>query len=316
MSTTPNQPGSSVVNYCQNCGKPLAAADVRTVGGMIYCEPCLAQRLGIPHPANQPMPGAPIGALPSGAPVYPPVRNSPVIAALLGFIPGVGAMYNGQVAKGLVHVVIFVALISAADHFGPFGILIAAWVFYQVFDAYQTAYALQRGLPLPDPLGLNQIAAKFGFPHAQAPYVPPAAPPYPGYTPPGYTPPGYPPSGYPPPPAAGYQPPSYPPAPEYGAPPVAPVVPVSLAVQPVDYVPPPPPPVDFNPGSAGLMDEPTHRSLPMGAIVLVALGVFFLLGTAGVLSTHWLSRGWPLILIALGIYIFIRNSNRSSGGPQ
>jgi TM2 domain-containing membrane protein YozV len=305
MSTVPNQPNqpeSAVTNYCQNCGKPLTAPEVRTVGGMIYCEPCLAQRLGIPHPAGQTVPGQPPVA---GAP-YVPVRNSPVLAALLGTIPGVGAMYNGQVAKGLLHVVIFVALVSATDHFGPFGLLVAGWVFYQVFDAYQTAHALQRGLPPPDPLGLNQIAARFGFPGAaglpsqQPPYaaappvdpyapvppVPPVAPeqPYP-YVPPSYVPPGFGQAGYPPPP--GFVPPSYPPQPGYVPPPVA----------------------DFAPGPNPPAGGPPQNSLPTGAFVLVGLGVFFLLGTAGVLSTHWLSRGWPLILIALGIFIFFRNSN-------
>jgi len=31
---------------------------------------------------------------------------SPGIAMLLGFIPGVGAMYNGQFMKAVIHVVI------------------------------------------------------------------------------------------------------------------------------------------------------------------------------------------------------------------
>ena len=32
---------------------------------------------------------------------------------LLGLIPGVGAIYNGQYAKGLVHAVVFGLLVSA-----------------------------------------------------------------------------------------------------------------------------------------------------------------------------------------------------------
>ena len=39
---------------------------------------------------------------------------SPGVAMLLGFIPGVGAMYNGQFVKGFVHVIIFVMLIIGA----------------------------------------------------------------------------------------------------------------------------------------------------------------------------------------------------------
>ena len=86
---------------------------------------------------------------------------SPGLAALLGFIPGVGAMYNGQFVKGMVHVVIFAVLVSAAHVYGVFGLFIAAWIFYQVFEAYQTAKARRDGDPLPDPLGLNEVSNWF-----------------------------------------------------------------------------------------------------------------------------------------------------------
>jgi hypothetical protein len=91
MSTTPN-PTETTAGFCQNCGKPLSAEQLRTVGGMIYCEPCLAQRLGVPIPGQTvpPMPGA----------IYPPAHNSPILAGFLGFIPGVGAMYNARSPRG------------------------------------------------------------------------------------------------------------------------------------------------------------------------------------------------------------------------
>lgn len=44
----------------------------------------------------------------------------------------------------------------------------------------------------------------------------------------------------------------------------------------------------------------TRDNLPTGAIVLIALGVFFLLGNLGMLHVH---RLWPLILIGLGLWI-------------
>jgi len=47
--------------------------------------------------------------------------------------------------------------------------------------------------------------------------------------------------------------------------------------------------------------QPTARdNTPTGAIVLIALGVFFLLGNLGMLHVH---RLWPLILIGLGLWI-------------
>ena len=82
---------------------------------------------------------------------------NPAAAAVLGLIPGVGAMYNGQFFKGLIHVVIFAVLVSIGDHYGIFGIFIPAWILYQSFEAYHTAKALRDGQPLPDPLGLNEV---------------------------------------------------------------------------------------------------------------------------------------------------------------
>ncbi len=46
--------------------------------------------------------------------------------------------------------------------------------------------------------------------------------------------------------------------------------------------------------------------IPMGAIVLILLGVIFLLNTLG-LTEFGLDRFWPLILIALGVWLFARN---------
>ena len=84
--------------------------------------------------------------------------GNPRLAALLGFIPGVGAMYNGEYAKGFVHVLIFATLIWMAAHVnGIFGLGIAAFVIYMPIEAYQTARARQLGLPAPDPLGLNHL---------------------------------------------------------------------------------------------------------------------------------------------------------------
>ncbi len=83
-----------------------------------------------------------------------------MLAGLLGLIPGVGAMYNGQFAKGIVHVVIFAVLAGMSDsgqNEGLWGGLLAFFIFYQVFDAYRTAKARLLGQPVPeDPLGLSR----------------------------------------------------------------------------------------------------------------------------------------------------------------
>src|ERR1039458_8283691 len=138
-----NHSGVNATAYCQSCGKALCEACVRKgSGGQIFCEPCWmawqsAQRPYVPPPIGGPSPG---------------------LAALLGFIPGVGAMYNGQFVKGMVHLVIFAVLVSAAHVYGVFGLFVMGWIFYQVFEAYQTAKARRDGDPLPDPLGLNELS--------------------------------------------------------------------------------------------------------------------------------------------------------------
>jgi hypothetical protein len=101
-----------------------------------------------------PSPWSSTAPIPAPAGYHPGVP--PVIALLLGFIPGVGAICNGQYAKGLIHAVIFGLLVSAeaSTHFPPVniicGIMIAAWVFYMAFEAFHTAARRRRGLPVEE----------------------------------------------------------------------------------------------------------------------------------------------------------------------
>jgi hypothetical protein len=150
MATCANHPQTGAAAYCRTCGKPLCEQCKRDVRGVIYCEECLAARVGDPAMAGA-VPPPPIPPAPAGG-------ANPVLAALLGFIPGVGAMFNGQFVKALVHVGIFILLIKLTDETnGLFGIGIAAWVFYMAFDAYHTARARQLGLPAPDFIGINRL---------------------------------------------------------------------------------------------------------------------------------------------------------------
>jgi cell wall-active antibiotic response 4TMS protein YvqF len=143
----------AAVAYCRTCGKALCAACARDVRGTKFCEQCLADRIGDALPAPLP-PGA---SVPGGPPAGERLP-SPGLAAVLGFIPGVGAMYNGQFMKGFVHVMAFVCLIWMADHFGPIMVpVFFAYFFYLVFDAYKTAHALELGQPVPDPFGFERM---------------------------------------------------------------------------------------------------------------------------------------------------------------
>ena len=146
-----NHSSAAAVAYCRSCGKPLCNACSRNVGGAVYCETCVAEKM----PGATATPGAPN---PVRTDVVIPPQSRPVVAGLLGFIPGVGAMYNGQFMKGIIHALTFVVLIFLTDNVsGIIGILIGFFVFYMVFDAYKTSEAIQHGWPLPDPFGLEAM---------------------------------------------------------------------------------------------------------------------------------------------------------------
>jgi hypothetical protein len=180
-----------------------------------------------------------------------------VIAGLLGFIPGVGAMYNGQFVKAFVHVVIFVMLIIAANNMHwSFGMMCGFFVVYMAFEAYKTAEAKRHGLPAPDPLGLDKM---FGIQESQS--IHSTSVPSVGT-------------------AAAY-------------PPVTPQTTPPLQVEP-------PPPLRDN--------------APIGAIVLIALGVIFLLQNLGIFRAHNL---WPLFLIGVGLWIaYKRTTQPGVGGSR
>lgn len=281
-----NHPDAPVEAFCQQCGKALCSQCVRSVAGVVLCEPCLAARLGVSSGAN---PGAVypgVGPVPASNPYSGDAK--PGVAGLLGFIPGVGAMYNGQFVKALVHVLVFVILIGVTNGNGIFGIFIGAWVFYQVFDAYQTAKARRDGLPLPDPFGLNDLGARIGLHPAQAVPVPPPAPgvPNPAYPPVGAT-------------QAAYDPGSYQAA-SYAVPPEAPSA-YGIPVPPIPPVPPMPP----------------RRSEPVGAIILIGLGMMLLLSSMGIFNFSWIRHSWPIFLIALGGWlIFRRSQDIPNGGSK
>ena len=178
--------------FCRNCGKALCAQCAREVRGALYCEECLSHMVAGPSPV---VPGV------SGGP-------NPGVACALGFIPGLGAVYNGEYVKGLIHVVIFGGLIglmnsnSMSDSMQAMvAVFFAVFCCYMPIEAYRTARARQLGQPAP-----------------------------------------------------------------------------------------------------GIFGE-TESQRPIGALVLIGLGVFFLLDTLGVLNSVWIWRLWPLALIAVGVLL-------------
>jgi TM2 domain-containing membrane protein YozV len=206
---------------------------------------------------------------------------------VLGFIPGVGAFYNGQFAKGFVHVFIFAILTHLASHSDWFGWTVAAWLFYMVFDAYTTAKARVLGQALPDPLGISTLLTNFGLGGGSSNSAV-------GTMGTMGTAGVNPPASSVPPPAGTSAPVGF--------------VPTDVAAAQAPFVQPAAQPdtVALSPGG-----------LPIGAVILIGLGVIFLLDNLGVLSFRWTAEFWPIILIVIGLWLaFRRYSGTHVGGPR
>jgi LiaI-LiaF-like transmembrane region/B-box zinc finger len=177
--------------FCRNCGKALCAACTREVRGALYCEPCLAGLVGAPA---EPTPATGSGPHPGAA-------------LALGFVPGLGAVYNGEYLKALIHVLVFGGLIAAqtgdisAGYHAFLGIALGCFYFYMPIEAYRTAKSREREAvtAVPQVTGASQR--------------------------------------------------------------------------------------------------------PMGAIVLIFLGVFLLLANFGLLQWDWFGKAWPFALIVLGVWL-------------
>jgi len=197
-------PEVDATGYCRNCGKAMCPECSREVRGALYCEECLGRLLGAPS------------ALPGGT-----VRHAGKagVAAVLGFIPGLGAVYNGEYIKALIHVLVFGGIIAALSsnlpgdaYYAFFGIALGCFYFYMPIDAYRVARARNEGEPEPGPL----------------------------------------------------------------------------------------------------VEGDGSGRKPIGAFVLIALGILFLMANFGLLRTEWFAKAWPAGLVVLGIWLLIQQVRRSA----
>lgn len=176
-----NHPEAPAVAYCRECGKALCETCRRQADGSVYCNEH-APVTAWPSPPPPPFVPPPPPPSPYTAPEPPqfttsqPMRHpitdsgaSPGLAFLLGFIPGVGAIYNGQYVKGFFHVLVFgglITIVSSEDISGGlqplFGMMIAVWVFYMAFEAYHTAKRRQLGQPVDE---FSSIVPRSGHPN-------------------------------------------------------------------------------------------------------------------------------------------------------
>jgi hypothetical protein len=121
---------------CHNCARPLCPACDHRIRGFPFCQDCivagvelLRQQVNAPQQAER-------------------RRTSPFIATLLSFVPGLGAAYNGQTSKAIVHFAIFasffqMAVVTDGVQFFILGV-IGTWLFAAV-DACRTAQLIRSG---------------------------------------------------------------------------------------------------------------------------------------------------------------------------
>ena len=81
---------------------------------------------------------------PPGPP--PPFSHNSARAALCAIIPGIGAVYNREYIKAVIHFSIFAGLVIIAESVGVFGAAAFSFYVFTIIDAYRSAETIsQRG---------------------------------------------------------------------------------------------------------------------------------------------------------------------------
>jgi hypothetical protein len=131
-------PKNPAVVQCNQCARQLCAACDHRIRGFPFCQDCIVAGVDLLRQRS-----------PASAPQLITRRSSPFVATLLSFVPGLGAAYNGQTAKAIVHFAIFasffqMAVITQGVPFFVLGVL-GTWLFAAV-DACRTAQLMRAGL--------------------------------------------------------------------------------------------------------------------------------------------------------------------------
>src|SRR6202140_1078830 len=125
---------------CNQCARPLCAACDHRIRGFPFCQDCIVAGVELLRYQH------------SRAADSQVIRRktSPFIATLFSFfVPGLGAAYNGQTSKAIVHFAIFasffqMAVVTDGVTFFVLGV-IGTWLFAAI-DACRTAQLMRAGL--------------------------------------------------------------------------------------------------------------------------------------------------------------------------
>ena len=123
------------VVQCNQCARWLCPACDHRVRGFPFCQDCIVA--GVELLRHHATPSHILRR-----------KSSPFVATLLSFVPGLGAAYNGQTSKAIVHFAIFASFFQMAVmfplHFFILGV-VGTWLFAAV-DACRTAQLMRAGL--------------------------------------------------------------------------------------------------------------------------------------------------------------------------
>jgi TM2 domain-containing membrane protein YozV len=124
--------GSVARVQCSSCARPLCRACDHRIKGYPYCQDCIVLGVeGLSRRYSDPGP-----------------RGRARWAALFALLPGMGAVYNHQNIKGVVHFATIVGLFQlTAIHIasGFFALAGLAFYLYSIVDAYRTAQLIAAG---------------------------------------------------------------------------------------------------------------------------------------------------------------------------
>ncbi len=93
---------------------------------------------------DQPIPPLPPPAQPPAGPPSGEGRQIPTRAAVCALIPGIGAVYNREYEKAVVHFSVFAGLAYMAEEVEVFGLAAFCFYVFTIIDAYRSAEAIAR----------------------------------------------------------------------------------------------------------------------------------------------------------------------------
>lgn len=87
----------------------------------------------------------------SQKPVNGQKEKNPSLAAFLAIFPGMGAIYNGNIVKGITYMLIFAVLIVLTDNANEpdavvFGLMIAGFFIFQIIDSFNEAGKINQNI--------------------------------------------------------------------------------------------------------------------------------------------------------------------------